>query len=180
VSVVEKWQIAEAGKDLPELVERVRDGDWQLIGDAGRAEVVLANAEQLVDLLAGSYRFRPSVSEAGAAGCEVWLPELGLHAAGESREAAFHELALRMLDYAVAWEQRGGAIGQLNLPAGYVRRVQLAGDAPGVLALLQRDAAADDAEPSPTPAEEADRPRRWMGPTDRLARMQRALESKDD
>ncbi len=177
---MDKWQIAEAGRDLPELVDRVRDGDWQLIGDAARAEVVLANAAQLIDLLAGSYRFRPSVSEEGAAGCEAWLPELGLHAAGESREAALQELALQMLDYARAWEQRGGGVGQLKLLAGYVRRIQLAGDAAEVRAMVERDAAADSAELSPSPAPEADKPRRWMGPTDRLARMQRALEAKDD
>jgi hypothetical protein len=177
---MEKWQIAEAGKGLPALVERVRDGEWQLIGDAGRAEVVLANAAQLIDLLAGSYRFRPSISESESPGCEVWLPEIGLHATGETREAALQELALHMLDYAQEWEQGGSGGGQLRLLAGYVRRVQLAGDAPAVLAMLERDAAADGSAPSPAPAAETDRPRRWMGPTDRLARMQKALESKND
>lgn len=176
---MEKWQIAEAGKDFSGLVERVRDGDWQLIGDAGRAEVVVANAAQLIDLLAGSYRFRPSVSESESSGCEVWLPEIGRHASGDTRAAALQALALDMLGYAEEWE-RGSGGGELRPLAGYVCRIQLAGDAAGVLAMLERDAAADGAAPAPAPVAEIDRPRRWMGPTDRLARMQKALESKDD
>ena len=170
VPSVEMWQTTEAGRHFRTLLEGVRRGEWQLVGGSGRAEAVLANTAELSDLLRSGYRFRPKTAF-GEQGTEIWLPEVGAHAVGATLEEARRELAEAMIRFASDWEeQRRHTAGQ-SLQAGYVRRIQLAGDHIGVLAMLDRDAQAESvtttsAPPSPEP--EDDRPRRWMGPRDRI------------
>ena len=64
-------------------------------------------------------------------------------------------------------------------PSGYARRILLAGDVEGVLAMMDRDA--DRARRCPRGAAlpwteaDPDKPRRWMGPRDRIEQMHAAL-----
>lgn len=136
---METWPMTEARAQLPTLLDRVRHGRWQLIGRRGRAEAVIADAAEVDALLATAWRFSPEVFvEAGAVG--VYLSELELHALGASLDEALAALADAMLEYAEDWEEHLRTAPNHRGRAGYVRRIQLAGDAAGVVSLLARDA----------------------------------------
>lgn len=139
--------MTEARKRFPELLDKARGGDWQVIGRRGRSEAVLAGAAELDELLGAAYRFHPQVDVAEQ-GVGVWLPELETHGVGATLAAALSDLAAAMLDYADDW-----ADGLRHAPGhrsrtGYVRRIQLAGGTAAVEAMLERDAEAADAPPS--------------------------------
>lgn len=116
-----------------------RDGEWQLIGRRGRSEAVLANAAELDELLGAVYRFHPEVDLAEQ-GVGVWLPELETHGVGPSLDEALVDLVDVMVEYAADWVASLRHSANHRLRHGYVRRIQLAGDAAGVLAMLERDA----------------------------------------
>ena len=113
VTSVETWQTTADGGHFRTLLVGVRRGEHQLVGESGRAEAVLADAQEISDLLR----------------------------------------------------------------AGYVRRIQLAGDQTGVLAMLDRDAQAESvtitfAQPSPELDDAV--PRRRVGPRGRISRIRDA------
>ena len=136
---METWQTTEARRHFPALLDKARDGEWQLIGRRGRTEAVLAGVAELDELLCTVYRFHPEVDFAEQ-GAGVWLPEIETHGVGATLDEALADLADTMVEYAEDW------VGQLRHAAnhrpraGYVRRIQLAGDVAGVLAMLERDA----------------------------------------
>ena len=171
VNAVETWQTTEAGRHFQTLLEGVRRGEWQLVGESARAEAVLAGAEEVSDLLRAGYRFRPKTAFGGR-GTEIWLPEVAAHAVGATLEEARRELAEAMIRFASDWEEHRRHTAEQRLQAGYVRRIQLAGDQTGVLAMLDRDAQSESLSTTPQrPSPELDdsKPRRWMGPHDRIA-----------
>lgn len=173
---METWQTTEAGRHFRTLLERVRRGEWQLIGRRGRAEAVLADAGEISDLLGAGYRFRPKAA-LGEQGAEIWLPEVGTHVVGATLEDARRELAEALIGFASDWEEHRRHTADQSLKAGYVRRIQLAGDQTGVLAMLDRDAEAEGVTTTsarPSPELDGTRPRRWMGPGDRIARLRDA------
>ena len=47
-----RWQMSEARRDFSTLVERASRGEWQLVGRRAPAEVVLADAAEIAELLA--------------------------------------------------------------------------------------------------------------------------------
>jgi hypothetical protein len=168
---VETWQTTEAGRHFRTLFDEVRRGQWQLVGDHGRAEAVLADAEELSDLIGAGYRFRPKTAFADQ-GAEIWLAELETHVVGATLEDARRELAEAMLRFAADWQAHVRQTAKQGLKAGYARRIQLAGDNAGVLAMLDRDAQAESVTTTPvrpSPEPDAAQPRRWMGPRDRIA-----------
>jgi len=176
VTSVETWQTTEAGRHFRTLLEGVRRGEWQLVGESGRAEAVLAAAEEISDLLRAGYRFRPKTTFGGQ-GTEIWLPEVEVHVAGATLEKARRELAEAMIRFAADWEEHRRHAADYGPKAGYVRRIQLAGDQTGLLAMLDRDAESDrmkttSALTSPEP--DGAKPRRWMGPRDRITRVRDA------
>jgi len=179
---VETWQTSEAGRHFQTLVDGVSRGDWQLIGDEGRPDAVLADPGELAELIGVAFRFRPKATF-GEFGAELWLPELGVHVAGTSLEAARSELAVSLVRIAHEWDQQRAHDPAWRLNAGYLRRVQLAGGEEGVLAMLDRDAAAEGVpEASARTWQEADatKPRRWMGPHARIAQVREALSQGED
>ena len=131
--------MTEARRQLPALLDRARDGEWQLIGRRGRSEAVLANAAELDELLGTMYRFHPEVDLAEQ-GVGVWLPELETHGVGPSLDEALADLVDVMLEYAADWVTGLRHSANHGPRHGYVRRIQLAGDVDGVLAMLERDA----------------------------------------
>jgi hypothetical protein len=170
---VETWQTAEAGRHFQTLLEGVRRGEWQLVGETDRAEAVLAGAEEVSDLLRAGYSFRPKTAF-GERGTEIWLPEVGAHAVGATLDEARAELADAMIRFASDWEEHRRHTADQSLKAGYVRRIQLAGDQTAVLAMLDRDAQAEglaSTPPRPSPGLGDPKPRRWMGPHDRIAQV---------
>lgn len=175
---METWRATEAGRHFQTLLEGVRRGKWQLVREHGRADVVLADAEEIGNLLGAGFRFRPMTTFNGQR-VDIWLPELETHVAGATLEDARRGLSGSMISYAAEWEQHGRQTAEQSLKAGYVRRIQLAGDEKGVLAMLDRDAPLDRANGSPSPAlgspgPDPDMPRRWMGPRDRINRLRDA------
>ncbi|MFA4965793.1 MAG: hypothetical protein WC709_09200, partial [Thermoleophilia bacterium] len=134
------WQSSEADTHLPTLLGAAREGEWQLVTAPGGA-AVLADAAELAGLLAEGHRFHPEVAADGQA-VGVWLPELQTRGAGASPDGAFAALADDMLRYAQDWQERLRHVDAHRRRAGYVRRIQLAADRAGVLALLEGDAAA--------------------------------------
>ncbi len=180
---METWETGEAGRHFQTVFDGTMRGDWQLIGRQGRTEAVLAEVSELNDLLGGSYPFRPTATVTDEGDTELWLPEIGLHAAGATLEEARAELAEAMLRYAQAWADQAAAMTGRIVSNGYARRVLLAGSAERVLAMVDRDAAR---EVVPTRATRAwteadpDKPRRWMGPRDRIEKMHAALAEQDD
>ena len=173
---METWQTTEAGSHFRTLLERVRRGEWQLIGRRVRAEAVLADAGEISDLLGAGYRFRPKATFAEQ-GAEIWLPEVGTHVVGATLEDARRELAEAMIGFASDWEEHRRHTADQSLKAGHVRRIQLAGDQTGVLAMLDHDAEAEGVTTTsarPSPELDGARPRRWMGPRNRIARLRDA------
>jgi len=168
---VETWQTTEAGRHFRTLLEGVRRGEWQHVAESGRAEAVLADAQEIGDLLRAGYRFRPKTAF-GERGTEIWLPEVAAHAVGATLEDARRELAEAMIRFASDWEEHRRQTSDQSLKAGYVRRIQLAGDQTGVLAMLDRDAQSEglaSMPPRSLPEPDDPKPRRWMGPHDRIA-----------
>ena len=168
---METWQSIEAGRHFRTLLEGVRRGEWQLVGDRGRAEAVLASVDETIDLLGPGYRFRPKTSF-GERGVEIWLPELGVHVAGTTLEEARAALAGAMIVFARDWEEERRHTSGPSLHAGYARRIQLAGDDRSVLDMLDRDAESEGLAAKPARAwtdGDETKPRRWMGPHDRIA-----------
>jgi prevent-host-death family protein len=133
--------MTEARAQLPTLLDEVRRGRWQLIGRRGRPEAVVADVAEVETLLATAYRFSPEVvieeHEVG-----IYISELETHATGGTLDEALADLAEIMLEYAADWEDHLRAALNHRPRAGYVRRIQLAGDVSGVLAMLSRDAEA--------------------------------------
>ncbi len=130
--------MTEARRQFPALLEKARHGEWQLIGRRGRSEAVLASAAELDELLRTTYRFRPEVDLAEQ-GVGVWLPELETHGAGATLDEALADLADAMVEYAEDWVDHLRHAVNHAPRAGYVRRIQMAGDVAGVLAMLDRD-----------------------------------------
>jgi Antitoxin of toxin-antitoxin, RelE / RelB, TA system len=131
--------MTEARRHLPALLDKARNGEWQLIGRRGRSEAVLANVAELDELLCTVYRFRPEVDLAEQ-GVGIWLPELETHGVGATLDEALADLADAMVEYAEDWVDHLRHAVNHRPRAGYVRRIQLAGDVAGVLARLGRDA----------------------------------------
>jgi hypothetical protein len=179
---VETWDTGEAGRHFEVVFDGAVSGDWQLVGREGRVEAVLAEVSELLDLLGGSYPFRPTASVSEGV-TQLWLPEIGLQATGATLDEARRELAEAMLRYARAWADQATAMSGRIVSNGHARRILLAGDAERVLALIDRDAAR---EVVPTRATRAwteadpDKPRRWMGPRDRIEKMRAALAERED
>jgi hypothetical protein len=131
--------MTEARKRFPTLLDKARHGDWQLIGRRGHTEAVLAGAAELDELLCTAFRFHPEVDVAEQ-GVGVWLPELETHGVGATLDEALSDLSEVMAEYAEDWVDELRHAADHRSREGYVRRIQLAGDAAGVLALLERDA----------------------------------------
>lgn len=136
---METWPMTEARAQLPTLLDNVRHGRWQLIGRRGKAEAVIAGAAEIDALLAAAFRFNPEVDLSGS-GVGLWLPELELHATGDTLDDALIELADTMIEYAEDWEDHLRSALNHRARAGYVRRIQLAGNVAGIQSLLTRDA----------------------------------------
>lgn len=179
---METWETGEAGRHFQVLFDGTLRGDWQLVGRAGRPEAVLADASELIDLLGGCYAFRPRTNMDGGV-TELWLAETGLHASGPTLEDARLELAQAMLAWAQTWTEQAAAMLGKTVTSGYARRILLAADVDGVLRMMDRDATRE-AVPmraaQPWTDADPDKPRRWMGPRDRIEQMRAALDEKPD
>ena len=136
---METWPMTEARRQLPTLFEKARGGEWQLVGRRGRPEAVIAGAADIDNLLSSTYRFHPELVF-GDQSVGAWLPELRTHATGATLDEALGELADVMVEYADDWQDHLRLAANHRPLAGYVRRIQLAGDVAGVLAMLERDA----------------------------------------
>ena len=136
--------MTEARRHLPALLDMARGGEWPLIGRRGRSEAVLADVAELDELLSATYRFHPEVDFAEQ-GVGIWLPELETHGVGAGLDDAMADLADALVDYAADWLDHLRHAPNHRPRAGYVRRIQLAGDAPGVVEMLSRDADAASA-----------------------------------
>lgn len=135
---METWTVTEARRQLPSLLDKAQRGRWQLVGRRNRREVILADADEIGTLLGVAYRFHPEVmiNEDEAS---VWLPELNTHAVGSTVDEALNELADVMLEYAEDWEDDLRHAPNHRDNVGYVRRIELAGDVEGVVAMLNLD-----------------------------------------
>jgi prevent-host-death family protein len=139
---METWPMTEARAQLPTLLEKVRGGHWQIIGRRGRPEVVVAEAGEMEALLAPVFRFRPEVDiDDGEVG--IYLYELDVHGVGDTLDEALNDLAEVMLEYAEDWVDQLRHAPNHAHRAGYVRRIEIAGDTAGVMALLNADADAE-------------------------------------
>ena len=179
---MEVWETGEAGRHFQVLYDGTQRGDWQLVGYGEHGDAVLAGVDELVDLLGGCYPFRPSTT-VGENGTELWLPEIGLHVSAATLEEAREELATAMIAFAQTWAEQAVAVPGPRMSNGYARRIQLAHDVPHVLVMVDRDATR---EAVPMRAErpwteaDPDKPRRWLGPHERIAGIRAALAQEPD
>ncbi len=127
-----RLNVSEARRDFSALVERAGRGDWQVIGRRGQAEVVLADGRELDELLSRCYPFAPEVSfEDENVG--IYLLELAVHGVGTSLPEAQADLMDAATAYVAEWVEWLHAAPDHRDRAGWVRRVQLAGDDPAAL-----------------------------------------------
>ena len=179
---MEVWETGEAGRHFQVLYDGTQRGEWQLVGHSERGDAVLDGVEEVVDLLGGCYPFRPTTT-VGDDATELWLPEIGLHVSGATLEEAREELAAGMLAFAQTWAEQAVEVPGPRMSNGYARRIQLAHDVAGVLVMVDRDATR---EAIPMRAErpwteaDPDKPRRWLGPHDRIAGVRAALAQEPD
>jgi len=122
-----RWQMSEARKDFSTLVARASRGEWQLVGRRARAEVVLADAAEIAELLAAAFPFAPEVF-VEKSGVEIWLPELEVYGRGGTLAEAQDDLVEAALDFVDAWEAELRAAPNQRHKGGHARRVQLAHD----------------------------------------------------
>jgi hypothetical protein len=138
--------MTEARAQLPTLLEQVRRGNWQLIGRRGKAEAVVADAAEVQALLASAYAFTPGVFiEEDQVG--IYLEELDVHGVGATLEEAESDLLDAVLEYIDDWQDHLHAAPNHRGRAGYVRRIQLAGERAGVHRVLFGDSGDDQARP---------------------------------
>jgi prevent-host-death family protein len=130
-----RWQMSEARKDFSTLVERASRGEWQLVGRRARAEVVLADAAEIAELLATAFPFAPEVF-VEKTGVEIWLPELEVYGRGSTLAQAKDDLVEAALDLVDVWETELRAAPNQRHKCGHVRRVQLAHDQAQVAEVL--------------------------------------------
>ena len=139
---METWPMAEARRQLPALLDKVRNGHWQLIGRRGRPEAVVANAAQLAELLAASYPFAPEVfieeDEVG-----IYLAELDVHGVGADLQEAEDDALAAALEYVDDWIDHLHAAPDRHAQAGHVRRLELAGGVEGARRALFGEPAAE-------------------------------------
>lgn len=135
---METWTVTEARRQLPSLLDKAQHGHWQLVGRRNRREVILADADEVSALLGAGYRFHPQVMM-GENDVGLWLPELNTHAVGATLDEALQRLADVMLEYAEDWEDHLRHAPNHRGNIGYVRRIELAGDIEGVVAVLSLD-----------------------------------------
>jgi hypothetical protein len=74
----------------------------------------------------------------------VYLCELDVHGAGATLHEALEDLAEAMLEYADDWVDHLRHAPNHQHRAGYVHRIELAGDTQGVVAMLTADADAEE------------------------------------
>lgn len=130
-----RWQMSEARKDFSTLVERASRGEWQLVGRRARAEVVLADAAEIAELLTTAFPFAPEVF-VEKSGVEIWLPELEVYGQGSTLAQAKDDLVEAALDLVDVWETELRAAPNQRHKSGHVRRVQLAHDQAQVAEML--------------------------------------------
>ena len=130
-----RWQMSEARKDFSTLVEQASRGEWQLVGRRGRAEVLLADAAEIAELLAAAFPFAPEVFEEES-GVEIWLPELEVYGQGSTLAQAQDDLVEAALDFVDAWEAQLRAAPNQRHKSGHARRLQLAHDRADVATVL--------------------------------------------
>ena len=130
-----RWQMSEARKDFSTLVEHATRGEWQLVGRRGRAEVLLADAAEIAELLAAAFPFAPEVF-VEESGVEIWLPELEVYGQGSTLAEAQDDLVEAALDFVDAWEAQLRAAPNQRHKSGHARRLQLAHDRAGVAGVL--------------------------------------------
>ena len=180
---MEMWETEEAGRHFQTVFDGTMRGDWQLIGREGRVDAVLAEVSELADLLGGSYPFRPTATVTEEGTTELWLPEIGLHSSGATMDEARLELADAMLAFAQAWADQAATLTGRIVSNGYARRILLAGTPERVLAMIDRDASREVVPTRATLAwdqADPDKPRRWMGPRDRIEKMHAALAEHEE
>ena len=122
-----RWQMSEARKDFSTLVEQASRGEWQLVGRRGRAEVLLADAAEIAELLAAAFPFAPEVF-VEESGVEIWLPELEVYGQGSTLAQAQDDLVEAALDFVDAWEAQLRAAPNQRHKSGHARRQQLVHD----------------------------------------------------
>ena len=130
-----RWQMSEARKDFSTLVEQASRGEWQLVGRRGRAEVLLADAAEIAELLAAAFPFAPEVF-VEESGVEIWLPELEVYGQGSTLAQAQDDLVEAALDFVDAWEAQLRAAPNQRHKSGHARRLQLAHDRADVATVL--------------------------------------------
>ena len=132
---METWPMTQARAQLPTLLEKVRHGKWQLIGRRGHVEAVVAAAAEVDALLAPAYSFSPQVFiEPDDVG--IYLDEFDVHGVGATLAEAEEDLIDAVLEYVDDWEDHLFATPNHRQRAGYVRRLELAGDRSGVRRVL--------------------------------------------
>jgi prevent-host-death family protein len=121
-----EWQATEARASWAQFVNAVESGEWQVISKYSR-RVVAVRAQDLLELLAPCFSFRPEVLIEDE-GYAIWLPELDVYGQGASLEEATADLLDSAREYAEEWEDELRHAPNHRDRAGWVRRVQLAGD----------------------------------------------------
>lgn len=124
--MLREWQATEARANWSQFVDAAEAGEWQLISKYSR-RVVAVRAQDLQALLATCYAFRPEVLVEDE-GYAVWLPELDVYGQGATLEEATADLVDAARQYADEWEDGLRHAPNHRPRAGWVRRLQLAGD----------------------------------------------------
>ena len=124
--MLREWQATEARANWSQFVNAAESGEWQLISKYSQ-RVVAVRAQDLLSLLSVCYSFHPEVLIEDE-GYAIWLPELEIYGQGASLEEAIADLLESAREYADEWEDELRHAPNHRDRAGWVRRIQLAGD----------------------------------------------------
>jgi hypothetical protein len=112
--------------DLPHLSDEVAGGSER--------EIELVD-RQLLELVERA-RFSPVVSFGESGRVSVWLPELAIYGQGDTFEDAASDLVDEVMAYVEEWKREIGGAPNHATKFPYLRRIEIAGTAEKVRALL--------------------------------------------
>lgn len=135
------YPFSQARKDFSTLYDRVEGGSIAVVRRRGSRPVALVDAEEQARLLSEHFPFEVQV-RIGERSVAMWVENIPVHAQADDLDAATRALARELIEYADDWESELRFAPNHKDAWGYVRRIQIAGGAEAVEAMVIADAEA--------------------------------------
>lgn len=147
--MAERYPFSVARREFSSLYDRVEQGAMAIVRRRGSKPIAIVDAAEQTRLLARSFPFSVQV-RVGRDYVALWVDDLPVHAHADNLEAATDELVQELIQYAEDWEEQLRFAPNHGDAWGFVRRIQLAGNAEAIREMLiGRDGAHHQGFPRP-------------------------------